>query len=116
VICAEALSPSGHFFDYLLPDGTWGGFSSKWPGRRPYLFMRRTLECTRDVIKAMELLRERGEPVPESWQSAARQSLEAIVKTTERHGQLGYLVDPANGDVLLGASTCGSPRPWSCLV
>ena len=107
VICAEALSPSGHFFDYLLPDGTWGGFSSKWPGRRPYLFMRRTLECTRDVIKAMELLRERGEPVPESWQSAARRSLKAIVKTTERHGQLGYLVDPANGDVLLGASTCG---------
>ena len=109
VISQGAQTPSGYFYDYLLPDGTWGGFNRKWPGRRPYLFVRRSLEFTRDLVKAVQLLRARGETPPAAWETSARRALDAIVSTMERHGgHCGYFVDPDTGDVILGATTCGA--------
>ena len=107
VICREALSPSGYFQG--MHDGAeWRSFGVKRPGCRAFSLIRRPLECTRDVLKTLEVLRERGEPIDPLWEKAARANLDAMVATVARFGHLGYTVDFANGDVLWGDTACGS--------
>lgn len=107
VICRDALTPSGYFHG-LHKDGRWQSFGAKRPGCRAFSLIRRPLECARDVLKVMNLLRQRGETVDPVWERAARLNLEAIVRTADRFGHLGYTVDFDTGDVLWGDTACGS--------
>jgi hypothetical protein len=107
VICRGALAPGGYFQG--LHDGkTWRSFGVKRPGCRAFSLIRRPLECTRDVLKTLELLRRRGEPIDPVWEQAARSNLEAAVRTSARFGHLGYTVDFDTGNVLWGDSACGA--------
>jgi hypothetical protein len=106
-ICRGAVSPSGYF--HGLHDGErWRSFGVKRPGCRAFSLIRRSLECTRDVLKTIELLRSRGDPVEPAWEEAARRNLDAMVDTATRFGHLGYTVDRDRGDVLWGNSACGA--------
>jgi hypothetical protein len=106
-ICGGAVSPSGYF--HGLHDGTsWRSFGVKRPGCRAFSLIRRSLECTRDVLKVLALLRERGEEIQPVWEDAAKRNLEAMVDTATRFGHLGYTVNRDTGDVLWGDSTCGA--------
>jgi N-acylglucosamine 2-epimerase (GlcNAc 2-epimerase) len=107
VICRDALTRSGYFHG-LHKDGRWQSFGAKRPGCRAFSLIRRPLECTRDVLKVMNLLRQRGESVDPAWERAARLNLDAIVRTADRFGHLGYTVDFDTGDVLWGDSACGA--------
>ncbi len=107
VICRGAVSPSGYF--HGLHDGeTWRSFGVKRPGCRAFSLIRRSLECTRDVVKVLALLKLRGGRIEPVWEEAARRNLDAMVDTTERFGHLGYTVDRETGDVLWGDSCCGA--------
>ena len=106
-ICRGGLSPSGYF--HGLHDGSqWRSFGVKRPGCRSSSLIRRSLECARDVLKMLELLKNRGEPIEAAWEHAAKSNLDAMVDTATRFGHLGYTVDRDNGDVLWGDSTCGA--------
>jgi hypothetical protein len=106
-ICRNGLSPSGYFHGCF--DGReWRSFGVKRPGCRSYLLIRRPLECARDVLKTLAVLRARGEPVQLTWESAARRNLDAAVATAARFGHLGYSVDRDTGNVLWGDSACGA--------
>lgn len=106
-ICRNGLSPSGYFHGCF--DGSeWRSFGVKRPGCRSYLLIRRPLECARDVLKTLSVLRARSEPIQPVWESAARRNLDAAVATATRFGHLGYSVDRNSGDVLWGDSTCGA--------
>lgn len=106
-ICRGGLSPSGYF--HGLHDGErWRSFGVKRPGCRAYSLIRRSLECTRDVIKTLVLLKARNETIETVWEHAARSNLDAMVDTTTRFGHLGYTVDRDTGDVLWGDSCCGA--------
>ena len=106
-ICRGALSPSGYF--HGLHDGkAWRSFGVKRPGCRAFSLIRRSLECTRDVLKTIELLRARGEQIQPAWEDAAKRNLDAMVDTATRFGHLGYTVDRDSGDVLWGDSCCGA--------
>jgi hypothetical protein len=107
VICRGALSPSGYF--HGLHDGkSWRSFGVKRPGCRAYSLIRRSLECTRDVLKTLALLKARGEAIEAVWEHAAQCNLDAMVDTATRFGHLGYTVDRDTGDVLWGDSCCGA--------
>jgi hypothetical protein len=107
VFCRQALSPSGYF--HGLHDGKqWRSFGVKRPGCRAFSLIRRSLECTRDVLKTIELLKNRGETIVTAWEDAAKRNLDAMVDTATRFGHLGYTVDRDNGDVLWGDSCCGA--------
>ena len=107
VFCRQALSPSGYF--HGLHDGKqWRSFGVKRPGCRAFSLIRRSLECTRDVLKNIELLKNRGETIVTAWEDAAKSNLDAMVDTATRFGHLGYTVDRDNGDVLWGDSCCGA--------
>ena len=107
VFCRNALSPSGYF--HGLHDGKqWRSFGVKRPGCRAFSLIRRSLECTRDVLKTLELLKNRSETIEAAWENAARSNLNAMVDTAARFGHLGYTVDRDNGDVLWGDSCCGA--------
>ena len=106
-LCRNAVTPSGYF--HGMHNGErWLSFGGKRPGCRAFSLIRRPLECTRDVLKVLELLRERGEKIDPVWEAAAKGNLEAMVSTAERFGHLGYTVDFDTGDVLWGDSACGS--------
>lgn len=106
-ICRGAVSPSGYF--HGTHDGErWRSFGVKRPGCRAFSLIRRSLECTRDVVKVLALLKERGEAIQPAWEAAAKRNLEAMVDTVRRFGHLGYTVDRDTGDVLWGDSTCGA--------
>ena len=106
-ICRGAVSPSGYFHG-LHDCERWRSFGVKRPGCRAFSLIRRSLECTRDVLKTMMLLKNRGEAIQPAWEEAARRNLDAMVDTTARFGHLGYTVDRDTGDVLWGDSTCGA--------
>lgn len=107
VICRGALSPSGYF--HGLHDGErWRSFGVKRPGCRAFSLIRRSLECTRDVLKTLVLLKARNGTIETVWEHAAKSNLDAMVDTTTRYGHLGYTVDRDNGDVLWGDSCCGA--------
>jgi hypothetical protein len=74
---------------------------------RQFSFVRRPIECGRDLIKAMEIISERGEALEPEWEPAARWFLDALVKTVRRHGHLGYVLDPETAEVLWGDSAAG---------
>ncbi len=106
-ICRNGLSPSGYFHGCF--DGReWRSFGVKRPGCRSYLLIRRALECTRDVLKTLFVLRARGKTIDPVWEIAARRNLDAMLYTVHRFGHLGYSVDRDTGDVLWGDSTCGA--------
>ncbi len=106
-VCRGAVSPSGYF--HGLHDGkSWRSFGVKRPGCRAFSLFRRSLECTRDVLKVLELLRSRGAAIEAAWEEAARRNLDAMVDTEARFGHLGYTVDRDTGDVLWGDSACGA--------
>jgi hypothetical protein len=106
-ICRTGLSPSGYF--HGLHDGQrWRSFGVKRPGCRAFSLVRRPLECTRDVLKTIQLFRSRAEPIERAWEDAVRRNLNAMVDTTQRFGHLGYTIDHETGDVLWGDSTCGA--------
>jgi hypothetical protein len=105
-ICRGAVSPSGYF--HGIYDGVhWRSFGFKRPGCRAFSLIRRSLDCTRDVLKTLALVRSRGEAVDSAWESAAKRNLDAMVDTAARFGHLGYTVDRDTGDVLWGDSACG---------
>lgn len=106
-ICRNALTPSGYFHGVHTGE-KWLSFGLKRIGCRTASLIRRPLECTRDILKTLELLKSRDERIKDVWESAARSNLDAIVDTAERFGHLGYTVDFENGDVLWGDSACGS--------
>lgn len=107
VFCKDAIAPSGYF--HGLHDGKrWCSFGVKHPGCRALSLIRRPLECTRDVLKTIEVIRRRGESIEPAWENAARKNLDAMLDTVKRFGHLGYTVDPENGDVLWGDSCCGA--------
>lgn len=106
-ICRGGLSPGGYF--HGLHDGErWCSFGVKRPGCRAYSLIRRSLECARDVLKTLALLKARGEAIETVWAHAVRSNLDAMVDTTTRFGHLGYTVDRDTGDVLWGDSCCGA--------
>lgn len=106
-ICRGAGSPSGYF--HGVHDGErWRSFGVKRPGCRAFSLIRRPLECTRDVLKVLALLRDRGEQIQPAWEDAAKRNLDAMVDTATRFGHLGYTVDRDSGDVLWGDSACGA--------
>jgi hypothetical protein len=107
VFCRGALSPSGYF--HGVHDGKqWRSFGVRRPGCRTFSLIRRSIECARDVLKIIELLRNRGETIDPAWEHAAKSNLDAMVNTAARFGHLGYTVDRDNGDVLWGDSCCGA--------
>jgi hypothetical protein len=83
----------------------WLSFDLKRPGCRAFTFVRRTLECGRDLLKSIDLVEARGETVNPQWAATARRFLDAVVTTTARHGHLGYSINPDTGEVLWGPST-----------
>ena len=106
-ICREATTPSG-YFQGLQQDGQWLSFGVDRPGSRTCSLVRLPLECTRDVLKVLSVLKAREEKIDPTWEKAARGNLDAMVRTTERFGHLGYTVDFDTGGVLWGGSTCGA--------
>ncbi len=106
-ICRGAVSPSGYF--HGLHDGrSWRSFGVKRPGCRAFSLIRRPLECTRDVLKTITLLRSRGERLDPVWEAAAKRNLDAMTDTADRFAHLGYTVNFDTGDVLWGDSACGA--------
>ena len=106
-ICRNAVSPSGYF--HGMHNGErWLSFGVKRPGCRSASLIRRPLECTRDVLKTIEVLERRGDTVKAVWVDAAKANLDAMVKTADKFGHLGYTVDFDTGDVLWGDSCCGA--------
>ncbi len=107
VICRNALTPSGYF--HGMHDGEhWRSFGVKRPGCRAFSFIRRPVECARDILKTMNLMMGCGERIEDHWISAARKSLDAMVNTSLKFGHLGYTIDFDTGDVLWGDSACGA--------
>ncbi len=106
-ICREALAPSGYFHGFYT-GRQWRSFGTKRPGCRAGSLVRRPLECTRDILKTIEVIESRGESVKSLWENAAKANLDAVVDTVRRFGHLGYTVDFDNGDVLWGDSCCGA--------
>ncbi len=102
-----AAAPSGYFYG-ARKDGKWLSLGGKRPGCRSFMLVRRPLELGRDILKAIDLLRARGEPINPAWTRAAQGCLDAVVGTVRRYGHLGYSVDPETGDVLWGDSTGGA--------
>ena len=86
----------------------WLSFDLKRPGCRAFTFVRRTLECGRDLLKSIELVEARGETAGPQWAATTLRFLDAIVATTERHGHLGYSINPDTGAVLWGPSTASA--------
>jgi hypothetical protein len=107
VFCRDALSPSGYF--HGGHDGEkWFSVGFRRPNCRTFSLVRRTLECTRDVLKCLSHLQSQGEKIQPHWESAARSNLDAACRTFERFGHLGYNIDFITGDVQWGDSTCGA--------
>ncbi len=107
VFCRDALSPSGYF--HGGHDGEkWFSVGFRRPNCRTFSLVRRPLECARDVLKCLALLRDQGEALQPHWEAAARRNLDAACGTVARFGHLGYNIDFETGDVQWGDSTCGA--------
>ena len=107
VFCHDALSPSGYF--HGGHDGEkWFSVGFRRPNCRTFSLVRRPLECTRDVLKCLSHLQSQGEKIQAHWESAALSNLDAVCRTFERFGHLGYNIDLITGDVQWGDSTCGA--------
>jgi hypothetical protein len=107
VFCRDALSPSGYF--HGGHDGEkWFSVGFRRPNCRTFSLVRRPLECTRDVLKCLSHLQSQGEKIQSYWEAAARSNLDAVCRTFERFGHLGYNIDLITGDVQWGDSTCGA--------
>ena len=106
-ICRSAVTPSGYFHG-LHKDGKWQSFGAKREGCRAFSMIRRPIECARDVLKSMAVLRERGERIDPAWEIAAKANLDAMVTTIREYGHLGYTVDFDTGKILWGGTTTGA--------
>ena len=89
-------------------EAQWLSFGLKRPGCRAFSFVRRTLECGRDLLKSIDIVEARGENAGPQWAATARRFLDAVVTTTARYGQLGYSTNPDTGEVLWGPSTASA--------
>lgn len=103
----SAAAPSGYFYG-AWDDKTWRSYHVKRPGCRQFTLVRRPLELGRDILFAMDALEARGESLEPLWEKTAQRFLDAVVRTEQKFGHLGYSVDPETGDVLWGISTCGT--------
>lgn len=106
-LLATAGTNGGYFYG-TYKNGAWMSFGAKRPGCRAFSLVRRPLELGRDLLKAGDIVRARGEIPNPAWERSAKACLDAVVDTVDRYGHLGYTVDPENGDVLWGDSTCGA--------
>jgi hypothetical protein len=68
-LCTVA-APSGYFYG-ALKDGRWISFGGKRPGCRAFSLARRPLELGRDILKAIEIIQQRGESLNPVWEAAA---------------------------------------------
>lgn len=103
----QGAAPSGYFYGGF--DGEkWLSFGLKRPGCQAFAFVRRPLECGRDLLKALNVMEGRGETVERLWLDTTRKFLDAVVRTEAKFGHLGYTIDPESGDVLWGPSAAGS--------
>lgn len=105
-LCRDGLSPSGYF--HGGHSGTrWFSVGFRRPGCWQFSLVRRPLECTRDVLKALVHLRSLDETLNPIWELAARRNLDAILATETRYGHLGYIIDFETGDVRWGDTCAG---------
>jgi hypothetical protein len=96
------------YFHGCFDGQRWLSVGLKRPGCQAFSFVRRTLECGRDLIKAIEISEGRGETAESLWLETARRFLDAVLDTERRFGHLGYTINPETGDVIWGASTASA--------
>jgi hypothetical protein len=102
----QSQTASG-FFHGGFDGQRWLSVGLRFPECRQFSFVRRPIECGRDLLKAMEIIKARGESVETVWESTARRFLDAVVSTANRFGHLGYVLDPETGEILWGDSSAG---------
>lgn len=65
------------------------------------------------LCKAFKTLANRDPEgsIPEHWQAGTRKLADLFIRTFEKYGQVGQLIDRETGDVIVGGSTAGAILP-----
>lgn len=98
-------------------DGTKFNNEDPRPPRPGYLVsVRRLSDALYFGIKQILMLQARGETVPETWTTSARNLADALVTIFRRYGQVGQHLDIRTAEIGIGGSTAAGVLPAGLLL
>jgi hypothetical protein len=110
---SSGMLPNGLFFGKYSRDAWRGDFeldkSRSWLKR--LTLVRRQGDALLYLLRAMNYLEVRGQPVPERWIDAARRSANVMCEIWHREGQFGQFIDQFTGEIRVGNSASGAIIP-----
>lgn len=98
-------------------DGTKFNNEDPRPPRPGYLVsVRRLSDALYFGIKQILMLEARGESVPESWKTSAKNLADVLVRIFRRYGQVGQHLDIRTAEIGIGGSTAAGVLPAGLLL
>ncbi len=98
-------------------DGTKFNNEDPRPPRPGYLVsVRRFSDALYFGIKQILMLEARGETVPETWKTSAKNLADALVTIFRRYGQVGQHLDIRTAEIGIGGSTAAGVLPAGLLL
>ncbi|MBR4518737.1 MAG: hypothetical protein IKO65_07040 [Victivallales bacterium] len=106
---AKAQCESGFFLTTAFHDC----FFPDWPPQpgeplAPWALVRKNADALAFLARQLLWLKLHDEPIQPQWLDGFRKCADAFVHLWEKHGQFGYLIAPATGELLVGGGVGGA--------
>lgn len=104
-------SESGFFYENADEKGNplMGIFEIE--GSSDWHMIRKSNDILYHIFEHFDLIRERGQKVPEHFEQGARKLADALVRLWKKYGQFGQFVSLSTGNIIVGGSTSGALAP-----
>lgn len=114
-ILQHGLSKRGLFKAIMGEDGAWRGDGCEgWA--EPWCLVRRQGDTLFFVLRQLELLQERGEPIPAVWSAATHRAATALCEVWEQESEFGFQLNYDTGRLMIRGSTSGALIPGALVL
>jgi hypothetical protein len=115
-VLEHGMAPSGLFWGKCLSNGLWQADYQTDPRAHIHrqTLTRRQGDALYFGLRQLGWLEAVGITVPAAWDAALKRCAEVMLKTFQKHGQLGQYLDQHTGELLVGGSCSAGivPAAW----
>ncbi|WP_298351072.1 hypothetical protein [Runella sp.] len=108
---ANALSPSGYFYDVFWNNRGFGSQGDDLPFGTDLVLTRKNAEGIYYGFRYYDYCKKQNIPIKNEWITTTQKALNAQLATYAKYKQLGQYVNQQTGELVIGGTTCSGIFP-----
>lgn len=101
----------GFYYGITNLNGLRTGDAYGTEGAEEWHLIRKSADVLYYTIKHFEMIKSRGESVPEEFEKSLKKTADAFVRLWETYGQFGHFINHTTGEIAVGGSTSAAIAP-----